>query len=87
MSTDSVASRMRGLVEADPVVLLEIAGAIADDGKRWPGDAVTALAAEHAPRLADADPSSIRKDRHWVCSRARPGAGPYYRTPVATGRA
>jgi poly(A) polymerase len=60
MSTDSVASRMQGLVEADPVVLLEIAGAIADDGQRWPGDAMTALAAEHAPRLADADKARLR---------------------------
>jgi poly(A) polymerase len=60
MSTERAAGRMRGLVEGDPVVLLEIAGAIAADGSRWPPDAVTALAAEHAPRLADADRARLR---------------------------
>ena len=42
----STADRIRGLVEADPVVLVEIAGAIANEG-RMPPDAVTALAQEH----------------------------------------
>ena len=60
MPPESTAGRLRGLVEADPVVLLEIAGTIAADGSRWPPDAVTALAAEHAPRLADADRARLR---------------------------
>jgi poly(A) polymerase len=54
-----VADRLRPLVEADPVVLLEIAGAIADSG-RVPPDNVTELAAEHASRLADADKGRLR---------------------------
>lgn len=60
MSTDRVADRMRGLVEADPVVLLEIAGAISADAGRWPAVTVTDLAAEHAPRLLDADKARLR---------------------------
>ena len=60
MPTESAAGRMRGLVEADPVVLLEIAGAISADAGRWPPEPVTALAAEHAPRLADADKGRLR---------------------------
>src|SRR5262245_24550473 len=55
-----VADRLRPLVEADPVVLLEVAGAIAGSGGRMPPDSVTALAAEHAPRLADADKARLR---------------------------
>jgi len=55
-----VADRLRPLVEADPIVLLEIAGAIAEGGGRLPPDNVTALAAEHAPRLADADKARLR---------------------------
>jgi poly(A) polymerase len=54
-----VADRLRPLVEADPVVLLEIAGAIADSG-RLPPDNVLAMASEHAPRLADADKLRLR---------------------------
>jgi poly(A) polymerase len=55
-----VADRLRPLVEADPIVLLEIAGAISEGGGRLPPDNVTALAAEHAPRLADADKARLR---------------------------
>src|SRR5215468_9572584 len=54
-----VADRLRPLVEADPIVLIEIAGAIADSG-RLPPDNVAALAAEHAPRLGDADKARLR---------------------------
>ncbi len=50
---------MRGLVEADPVVLVEVAGAIAETG-RIPPERVTALACEHAPRLVDADKGRLR---------------------------
>jgi poly(A) polymerase len=58
--TDAIADRMRGLVEADAVVLLEMAAAIGDNGGRWPADSVTQLAAEHAPRLAEADKARVR---------------------------
>src|ERR1044071_1682202 len=54
-----VADRLRPLVEADPVVVLEIAGAISDSG-RIPPDGVTAMAADHTPRLADADKARLR---------------------------
>jgi poly(A) polymerase len=50
---------IRTLVEADPVVLLELAAAIADGG-RIPGDRVTELAQEHAGRLVDADKGRLR---------------------------
>jgi poly(A) polymerase len=55
-----VADRLRPLVESDPVVVLEIAGAISEGGGRLPPDNVTALAAEHAPRLAEADKARLR---------------------------
>lgn len=54
------ADRVRGLVEADPVVILEIAGAIAHDEGRWPNDQVTEVCAEHTRRLADADKVRMR---------------------------
>lgn len=60
MSGDQTATdRVRGLVEADPVVLVEIAGAIAEHG-RTPPDAMTDVARDHAVRLADADPARLR---------------------------
>ncbi|MGE5185824.1 MAG: HDIG domain-containing metalloprotein [Acidobacteriota bacterium] len=59
MSADSAAQRVRGLVEADPIVLVEIAGAVGASG-RFPPDAVTQLAVEHAVRLADADKARLR---------------------------
>jgi poly(A) polymerase len=55
-----VADRLRPLVEADVVVVLEIAGAISNDGGRVPPDSITELAAEHAARLADADKARLR---------------------------
>ncbi|HET9622085.1 MAG TPA: HD domain-containing protein [Kofleriaceae bacterium] len=55
-----IAERLRPLVEADPIVLLEIAGAIANDGGRVPPPVVAELAAEHAPRLAEADKTRLR---------------------------
>lgn len=57
--TQTVADRIRGLVEVDPVVVLEIAGAIAEEGRR-PPDAVTDVAREHSGRLADADKARLR---------------------------
>lgn len=55
-----MSDRVRGLIEADPVVLLEIAGAIANEEGRWPPDRVTEIAAEHARRLVEADPVRVR---------------------------
>src|SRR5215467_12810852 len=55
-----VAERLRPLIEADSVVLLEIAGAISESGGRAPPQSVTALAAEHSARLADADKARLR---------------------------
>lgn len=61
MSADvKAAERIRGLVEADPVVLVEIAGAIANEG-RVPPDAITRVAQDHAVRLADADKKRLRE--------------------------
>lgn len=57
----TAADRVRGLVEADPIVVLEIAAAIANDGEgRWPSEGITDVAHEHAPRLADADKQRAR---------------------------
>jgi poly(A) polymerase len=55
----TVAERLRGVVEADPVVLVEIAGAIADSG-RVPPDSLLEIAQHHASRLADADKTRLR---------------------------
>jgi len=55
-----IADRLRPLVESDPVVTIEIAGAIASGGGRVPPDGVTELAAEHAGRLAEADKGRLR---------------------------
>jgi poly(A) polymerase len=55
-----IADRLRPIVEADPIVLLEIAGAIANDGGRIPPDSLTELGREHAGRLAEADKSRLR---------------------------
>ncbi len=54
MSEQSAADRIRGLVEVDPVVLVEIAAAISEQG-RTPPDAITQVAQDHAGRLADTD--------------------------------
>ncbi|HEX5060819.1 MAG TPA: HD domain-containing protein [Kofleriaceae bacterium] len=60
MSGDlKAAERIRGLVEADPIVLVEIAGAISSEG-RMPPDAITDVARDHAVRLADADKQRLR---------------------------
>jgi poly(A) polymerase len=60
MSADvKAAERIRGLVEADPVVLVEIAGAIANEG-REPPEAITRVAQDHSVRLADADKKRLR---------------------------
>ncbi|HSN27345.1 MAG TPA: hypothetical protein VLT45_13720 [Kofleriaceae bacterium] len=50
---------MRSLVESDPIVLVEIAGAIAEEG-RMPPEAITHVAVEHAARLAEADKTRLR---------------------------
>ncbi len=50
---------VRGLVEVDPVVLVELAAAISEHG-RVPPDGVTELAREHSARLVDADKGRLR---------------------------
>lgn len=55
-----VVDRMRPLVEADPIVIVEIASAISADAGRWPPHSITDLAAEHAARLVDADKARLR---------------------------
>ncbi len=53
--------RLGGLIEADPVVLLEIASAIANEGEgKWPAERVTDIAGANAQRLADADKGRTR---------------------------
>jgi poly(A) polymerase len=59
MSEQSAADRIRGLVEVDPVVLVEIAAAISEQG-RTPPDAITRVAQDHAPRLADTDKARLK---------------------------
>jgi poly(A) polymerase len=60
MSGDQTAAdRIRGLVEADSIVLVELAGAISEHG-RMPPEAITRVAQDHAVRLADADKPRLR---------------------------
>lgn len=58
--TDRAADRVRGLIEADPIVMVEIAGAIANEHGKWPSDQVTEVVAEQHARLADADKARTR---------------------------
>jgi poly(A) polymerase len=57
---ESAADRVRGLVEADPVVMLEIAGAIANEQGKWPAQQVTDLVGEQHARISDADKARTR---------------------------
>src|SRR5687768_1735828 len=59
-ASETAADRVRGLVEADPVVMLEIAAAISTEQGKWPHDKVTELVAEHGARIADADKTRTR---------------------------
>jgi len=59
MSDASAAQRVRDLVEHDPIVLVEIAGAIAESG-RTPPDAITDVARDHVGRLVDADRGRLK---------------------------
>jgi poly(A) polymerase len=59
MSDQTAAARIRELVETDPVVLVEIAGAISEEG-RPPPEAITRVAQDHAVRLSDADKNRLR---------------------------
>jgi poly(A) polymerase len=60
MSGDQTAAdRIRGLVEADPIVLVELAAAISEHG-RMPPEPITRVAQDHAVRLADADKGRLR---------------------------
>ncbi len=60
MSGVQTSDRMRGLVEADPIVLIEVAGVIANEAGHWPTDRLTELGAEHGARLAAADKGRMR---------------------------
>lgn len=55
----TAADRIRGLVEVDPIVLVELAGAISEHG-RMPPESITDVAREHAVRLADVDKTRLR---------------------------
>jgi poly(A) polymerase len=59
MSREQQPDAVRDLVEADPIVLVELAAAIADTG-RIPPDRITQLGAEHAARLVEADKGRLR---------------------------
>src|SRR5687768_338443 len=59
-ASETAADRVRGLVEADPIVMLEIAGAIAHEQGKWPHDKVTELTAEQGARIAEADKTRTR---------------------------
>jgi poly(A) polymerase len=60
VSTEQTAAdRIRGLVETDPVVVVEIAGAIASEG-RTPPDGITRVAQDHAQRLEEVDKVRLR---------------------------
>ncbi len=54
-------ARIRALGDADPVVYLEVAAAIANNGGRWPADSVMGAAHDAAPRLATADKPRVRR--------------------------
>lgn len=55
----TAADKVRALVEADPIVLVEIAAAISTAG-RFPPDPITNIGRDHAVRLADADKARLR---------------------------
>jgi poly(A) polymerase len=60
MSGDqTAASRIRALVEIDPIVLVEIAGAVSEQG-RMPPEAITRVGQDHAVRLSDAERTRLR---------------------------
>src|SRR3954470_17353510 len=80
------ADRIRGLVEADPVVLLEVAGAISNEAGRWPPDKVTDARGEHAARLADADKGRPRAAmEHVLMGRDVDAALEWLRATTALG--
>jgi poly(A) polymerase len=60
MAAETAADRIRDLVGADPIVMLEIAGAIANENGKWPHEKVTELVAEQSSRIADADKARTR---------------------------
>lgn len=59
-SSHDAGARIRALGDADPVVYLEVAAAIANNGGRWPAESVTQAAYDTAPRLAEADRPRMR---------------------------
>src|SRR4051812_43314230 len=84
--TQTGSDRIRGLVEADPVVLLEVAGAISNDAGRWPPDSVTDACGDHAARLADADKGRLRDAmEHVLMGRDVDAALEWLRVTTALG--
>ncbi|MBA3820772.1 MAG: HD domain-containing protein [Deltaproteobacteria bacterium] len=59
-SVDSATDRVRDLVDADPVVMIEIAGAIANEAGQWPPDSITDIVGDRAPRILDVDKLRLR---------------------------
>jgi poly(A) polymerase len=59
VSSVETADRIRGLVEADPVVIVEIAAAISSEG-RTPPEGILRAAQDHSARIADADKARLR---------------------------
>ncbi|MGE0867773.1 MAG: HDIG domain-containing metalloprotein [Kofleriaceae bacterium] len=60
MAGDPVADRVRSIVDADPVVAVEIAATIASEQGRWPPDSISEVVAENASRLASVDKQRLR---------------------------
>src|SRR4051812_42811995 len=54
------ATRVRDLVAADPIVLIDVAGAISHGRGQWPDDAVSRAIADLAPTLASAPGPRLR---------------------------
>ena len=54
------AARVRDLVQADPVQLIDVAGEIAHGKGAWPVEAVIRAARDESARIGDADPARVR---------------------------
>ena len=54
------AARVRELVAADPLVLLDVAAQIAETRGVWPADAASQAASDEATRLATVEPAKVR---------------------------
>lgn len=54
------AARVRGIVQADPVALVDIAAAVAHGDGAWPAEAVTRAAREESELIETAEPARVR---------------------------